>query len=304
MRIKLPNTLLIIDLLVVIVILISTFTSADAVRIILGLPFLLFFPGYVLMSALFPRKEGLDGIEDVALIFGISIAIVAIIGFVMNNTWGLQLLPILYAVSAFIVATSVVAMLRQGLFKAKNLTMEIKLRLPRWEADKANKFQYIILTISVLAAIGVLGYVLATPKVEEEYTEYYLLGFYEEARDYPTEFIINDGEISSVLYGTETTIDDNSPGKVIVGIVNHEQQKTTYIVRIKIDGEQVDMHDSSGVTIYPQLGPIELSDGEAWEQEIGIVPQHIAETQKVEFSLYKNGGNESYLELYFWINVR
>jgi len=73
---------------------------------------------------------------------------------------------------------------------------------------------------------------------------------------------------------------------------------------MKIDGEQINTYHSSGVTTYPQLGPIELSDGEEWEQEIGIVPQHIAETQKVEFSLYKNDGSEAYLELYFWINVR
>jgi len=219
MRIKLPNTFLIIDLMVIIVILISTFTSTNAVHIILGLLFLLFFPGYVLISALFPRKEGLGGIEGVALSFGISVAIVTIIGLVMNYTWGLRLVPVLYSVSAFIVATSVVAMLRQGLFKAKNLTIEIKLRLPRWEVDKTNKFLYIILTISMLGAIGVLGYILATPKVEEKYTEYYLLGFHEEARDYPTEFIINNGQITSVLYGTETRINDGSPGKVIVRIV-------------------------------------------------------------------------------------
>ena len=47
------------------------------VRTLLGLPFLLFIPGYVLIFALFPAKKtdrGIDVIERIALSFGLSIA--------------------------------------------------------------------------------------------------------------------------------------------------------------------------------------------------------------------------------------
>ncbi len=31
------------------------------VRVVLGLPFVLFFPGYALIAALYPRRDDLDG---------------------------------------------------------------------------------------------------------------------------------------------------------------------------------------------------------------------------------------------------
>jgi len=43
-----------------------------AIRIILGLPLVLFLPGYSLIATLFSRKDDLDGIERIALSFGLS----------------------------------------------------------------------------------------------------------------------------------------------------------------------------------------------------------------------------------------
>jgi len=60
--------------------LIPPLNEISPIRIILGLPLVLFLPGYSLIAALFPRKDDLDGIERVALSFGLSIAIVPLIG--------------------------------------------------------------------------------------------------------------------------------------------------------------------------------------------------------------------------------
>jgi len=54
--------------------------NESPIRIILGLPLVLFLPGYSLIATLFPRKDDLDGIERVALSFGLSIAIVPLLG--------------------------------------------------------------------------------------------------------------------------------------------------------------------------------------------------------------------------------
>src|SRR3989304_2036405 len=81
--------------------------SSTPLRIVFGLPFVLFLPGYALIAALFPRKDDLDGIERIALSFGLSIAVVPLIGLALNYTpFGIRLVPIAIALSVFTVAST------------------------------------------------------------------------------------------------------------------------------------------------------------------------------------------------------
>src|SRR3989304_3963528 len=85
-----------------------------APRIALGLAFVLFFPGYALMAALFPKKEDLDGIERLALSFGLSLAVVPLMGLGLNYTpWGIRLYPILISINLFILFMVAIARYRQ-----------------------------------------------------------------------------------------------------------------------------------------------------------------------------------------------
>lgn len=108
------------------------FTSGG-LRIALGLLFVLFFPGYTLLSALFPKQDDLDGIARVALSFGLSIAVVPLIGLVLNFTpWGIRLYPILISVTLFILAASGVAWYRQRrLAPAQRFRVVVNIKLPR-----------------------------------------------------------------------------------------------------------------------------------------------------------------------------
>jgi hypothetical protein len=84
------------------------------VRIILGLPFILFFPGYVLICALFPRKDDLDIIERLALSMGLSIAVTSLLGFALNYTpFGIRLYPVTISLFLFMLLISAVAMYRR-----------------------------------------------------------------------------------------------------------------------------------------------------------------------------------------------
>ena len=86
---------------------ISLLNVEGILRVILGLPFILFIPGYILIFALFPNKKkdrGIDIIERIALSFGLSIAIVPLIGLGLNYTsWGIRLEPILLSIFIFII---------------------------------------------------------------------------------------------------------------------------------------------------------------------------------------------------------
>jgi uncharacterized membrane protein len=85
------------------------------VRIILGLPLVLFLPGYALIATLFPRKGDLDGIERVALSFGLSIAITPLLGLALNYTpFGIRLTPVLTVLSVFTIALAIGACARRS----------------------------------------------------------------------------------------------------------------------------------------------------------------------------------------------
>ena len=305
MKIKIGNGLIPLNLLVLILIVVIILLPATSLRIVLGLPFLLFLPGYTLTAALYPKKEGIDGIERVALSFGLSIALVPLIGLILNYTpWGIRVESVLYSVASFIFITSIIAMLRRvRLHKQERFGIEFWLKLPGWGGGALNKSLSIILLVSILGALGALGYVIATPKLGERLTEFYILGPDGTAQGYPNEFVMNEDKVVLVRYsGGETQEIASDNGRVILGIVNHEYENAIYFIKVMIDGEPVKIYFDKDQR--DKIGPIELVHEEKWEQEIGFAPQHVGDNQKVEFVLYKD--EVTYFENppHLWIDVK
>lgn len=89
--------------------------NATPLRTILGIPMVLFLPGYSLIAMLFPRKSDLDGMERLALSFGLSIAVVPLIGLGLNFTpFGIRLVPVLLCISSFTLVMCALAYLRRS----------------------------------------------------------------------------------------------------------------------------------------------------------------------------------------------
>ncbi len=138
-----------------------------------------------------------------------------------------------------------------------------------------DKLLTVTLVIIALGGLGMLGYIIATPKVGETFTEFYLLGPEGKATDYPEELKVGE------------------EGRIIVGIVNYEQREVSYRVEVVINNKK--SYD---------IGPIVLANEEKWEAKVGFVPEVAGENQKVEFMLYKDGEFEPYLgPLHLWIDV-
>jgi len=113
MKLNNQNILIAIVVITLLLLPVVVFTTGP-LRIVLGCLFLIFFPGYTLLSALFPKRDNLDGIERLALSFGLSIAVVPLIGLILNYTpWGIKLYPVLASISLFIIVTSAVGWYRQ-----------------------------------------------------------------------------------------------------------------------------------------------------------------------------------------------
>ena len=72
----------------------------EAIRWVLGSVFVLFTPGYATVEALFPESSELNSLERFALSVGLSLAIVAFVGFLINYTpWGIRMTPIVISLT-------------------------------------------------------------------------------------------------------------------------------------------------------------------------------------------------------------
>ena len=274
MKAILKNELLYVNILFALLFLVTALVPSNIVRLILGLPAVLFFPGYTLVAALFPRKGGGSGAERAILGLGLSIAVVPLIGLALNYTpWGLRLYPVLISLALFIAAASAVAYFRRHeLPPDERFAFSFRFHRLAWSGvGRLKKTLYIGLVVALAGSIGIIAYAAAIPK-EESFTEFYILGINGEASGYP-------GELES---GEE--------GKVILGIVNREHNETSYLVEIKVAGEK-DL----------TLGPIVLGHEEKWEQEVGFTFNNAGNKQSVKFVLHK--GDMPYRQLHLWIDV-
>ena len=278
MRISNQKVLIAIIAITLLLFPLVAFTSG-VLRIVFGLCLVLFFPGYSLLSALFPKKGDLGGIERLALSFGLSIAIVPLIGLMLNySPWGITLYPILISITIFILIASAVASYRQRrLASDERFQIALAIRLPRWaDIGALDKTLSIILVVAIIAVSGCLGYVVANPKQGESFTEFYILGEEGKAESYAAELQVGE------------------EARVILGIVNHEHQPTGYRVEIAINGIK-DKEILTGI----------LAHEEKWEQMAGFTLDRSGINQKVEFWLYRDGETQPCLKepLHLYIDV-
>lgn len=106
-----------VSALVAVTVLVVFTVNASALlylRYALGGVFVLFLPGFMLISALYPRGGELDSLERIALSIGLSLAIVPLIGLVLNYTpWGIRLEPIMVSMALFAEVMAVAVVVRR-----------------------------------------------------------------------------------------------------------------------------------------------------------------------------------------------
>jgi uncharacterized membrane protein len=272
--------LLLVTILSVILILIIIFLPNSLIRVIIGVPFVLFFSGYTLTCVLFPRKRDLDGVERLALSIGLSLAVVPLIGLALNYTpFGIRLYPILLSLFLFSLSMSILSAYRRRKLPAEErFAPLLSFKMPRLEwgsMSRMDKLLSVGLIASILAAGVTVAYVATTPKVGERFTEFYVLGPEGKAENYPTNLTLGES------------------GTVILGVVNHEYEDVTYRILVRLDNETI-----------ATIEGIKLAHGEKWEQNFTFTPQKTGENMKLEFLLYREGSEEPYRSLHIWITVR
>jgi uncharacterized membrane protein len=254
----------------------------EPVRVALGLLLVLFFPGYVLVSALYPRREQLKGVDRIALGLGLSLALVPLLGLALNFTpWGIHLTPIVVTLSCWTLAVAAVACVQRRRIAPEERSeipwniVAAWVRKPRRPTDLAALAAGFALTLAMLAVIGAVAWKVQQPVPAESFTEFYVLGARKMLQDYPTNLRVGE------------TQDYN------VGIVNHENDTVTYVIRAFL-----------GNTEVGSLGVLALEDEATWEGKINVIPALVGEQQKLELRLYRKPANEPYRTLHLFVDVR
>jgi len=83
-------------------------------RYVLGLLFVLYLPGSMLIKALYPKSQDPESLERLALSIGLSLAVIPLIGLLLNYTsWGIRLTSITLSLAAFTEAMAIAALIRK-----------------------------------------------------------------------------------------------------------------------------------------------------------------------------------------------
>jgi uncharacterized membrane protein len=325
---QLPADLTAIGVLVILTIAVVLIPGLNStpLRALVGLVFVLFPPGYAFIAALFPEGastgnsadeadpstggriprpgSGIDDLERVALSFGTSIAIVPLIGLILNFTpWGIRLVPVLLSLSGFTLCMTALAAIRRW-----NLPEDERFRVPykHWmAATKAELLEpetqtdaalNVVLVIALLLAVGSVGYVVSVPNQGESFSEFYLLTKNDSgqfvADDYPTNF--TQGE-SKPLY---------------VGISNHEHQRESYTVVVLLQRIEV-ANNTTRIQNTQELKRFQttLDKNSTWRKQHTISPSMTGDRLRLQYLLYKDrvppnpSQKSAYRELHLWINV-
>jgi uncharacterized membrane protein len=282
--------------------------SETFIRIIFGVPVILFIPGYSLIAALFPAGKDIDGIERVALSFGLSIAVVPLIGLALNYTpWGIRLDPIVVSLSLFTLCMCIAAQYRRARVPPEErfavpfsaIRQSVFSEFFPKETSRLDQVLSLILLVAIIAAVATTVYVIVVPKEGEKFTEFFILGDEKKAADYPTRLLA--GETSS-LY---------------IGIGNHEYRNITYTVETYLVSMSFDEKtNTSSLQAMDRLArfTVPVSHNQTTILPYSFNPKKTG-YNRIEFLLFNETVphdlvqgmdriNRSYRDLHLWVTVR
>ena len=254
------------------------------------------------------RSGGIDGIERLALSFGLSIAVVPLIGLALNYTpWGIRLDPIVISLVLFTLVMAAIAHYRRALLPeeerlfipVREMFEEARGELFGGDQSPLDRALSVILIIAIVAAVATTIFVIVVPKEGEKFTEFYILGEEGMAADYPTRFFAG------------------SPQHLTIGIGNHEYRDIRYWVETwAMNQEWVEATNSSVIHSMALLDRFEVPVADNTTEEIlynfSIADQNVNRLQLLLFNATpptdvvqgSDRINSSYRDLHLWVDVR
>lgn len=280
----------------------SVFGMPDGhfLRTILSLPSILFIPGYLLISILWPgnshyskkqSKTNLKFHERTILAVGLSIAMTSVVGLILGYLKQLNLMVLSFS---FLILSIVFFI---GAWVARNKLPEderynVSLSSHLHSLRPSNRTETI--TVSVLIVIimllsSIITYSLTRPITGESFSEFYMLDANRTTSNIP----------NNLSTGQNATI--------TVGIISHESTPMNYTIRFGVQNSTqfLDVPDWAGTYNLSSLDGISrnvtLSSGESFEGRIDFLFGQPG-TYKVSCTLLLNDEPSNY-EVHFWVHV-
>jgi len=287
-------------LLALVLVALILFAPDNVVRQIIGLVFVLFLPGYAATAALFPENDQIDGIERVALSFGLSIAIVPLIGLGLNFTpWGIRLDPILASVSAFIIAASLVGWYRRmKLPSDERFAIAVNFELDFGGMPLVDKILTIGIVVMLVASVVVLAWAVATPRVGERFTQLAILGPDGMATDYPRNLTVGQ---DAMVHLSVKSFEHRISNYTIAIVLTSELDNTTIVDQYTMDWNQT--HSLTPYRAIAQNFTLDHLDyyNQSFEFEVTATG-----SWRLQFLLMIGDeavSQDAYREVYLWLNV-
>lgn len=311
-----------IDLVAIIIIAIATpelalrpGVGSGDIQLAFGLVFVLFAPGYALVSFLVPhssRRERTLGnsrqrgvvfslVERFFLAVGLSVVIVPLVGLVLyHSPLGLRPAPFLNSIAFLTVFLGVGGAIRRWQtpidYRFYVPVADAPAYLGSWLGGAENKAEG-VLTVAivlafVLAVLGV-GFAISTAGPGETYTEFYVL-----AED-PI-----SGDLVADAYSTTTALGEYS--EFLVGITNKEQRTVDYFVIVELHRVDDDRVVERAELLRYQ---VTVAPGTTHEEPIRVAPTMAGDDLRLTLLLYPEpppdqpATENAYRQLHLWIDV-
>lgn len=294
-----------------------------------GLSFLLFAPGYVLVMVLFPRgrravnemgsksdlevsgpqahvlkNRSIGWRARLTLSFGLSLALIPLLGLAITPfVTSFSSMTVFLSVSLFVLVGSLVGTVRRS-YVPKGERYRVPYgRTVRGlrarvlgDSPRLDRAIYCVLILSVLVAVGTLGFSLIAPLNGEAYTGAALL----------TEN--GDGDLVASGYPTNLTRGENSP--LILRVENFEDRRTSYTVVAKL--QRVEGGEDT-VTVVEEEELLRehrtVGVGETWTFRHSVTPTMVGDNLRLTYHVYRGKRAEQsaegppYRRLYLWVDV-
>jgi uncharacterized membrane protein len=277
------------------------------VRLLPALPLFLLFPGYAVVSALFPkrrvgvagRRTGIDGVERLGLSFGVSLALLPVVGVVLLAAQtAVTTATVAAAHSTVVVLGAVVAAVRRAAlptadrFETPATGVVDAVRSNLLDAPRRDVVANVAVLVAVLAATSVVAAGVVAPLPRGGYDTVSVL---TEA---------DDGSLVAADYPDSVATDESTT--LVVSVENHRRAATDYTVVVQLQGVE-----EGAVVRRAELDrfAVGIGAGETATRRHSVRPSFAGDDLRLTYLLYRGDPPDeptranAAREVHLWIDV-